>query len=305
DRLVAIRDPLGFRPLSLGRMENGTTVVASETCALDIVDATHVRDVEPGEIVTITSEETSSEHCALQTPERGAACIFEQIYFADPSSDVFGDNVHLVRAAMGRRLAEEAPAEADMVAPVPNCARCAALGYSHKSGIPPGRAFTTNHFVGRSFILPTQDRRSLVVKMKLNVIKEAVRGKRIVVVEDSIVRGTTTRGKMSALRKAGAKEIHLRVASPPIRHACYFGIDFPDPSKLVATGRNVEQIRQYLEVDSLEYLSEEGMLSCVSMDRSRYCTACFTADYPVQVTAPLENHACRQDRLRAKAAGAP
>ncbi len=305
DRVVAVRDPLGFRPLSLGQTSGGATVVASETCALDIVDAAHVRDVEPGEIVTITSAGVSSERFGSAGHERGAACIFEQIYFADPSSDVFGDNVHLVRAAMGRRLAEEAPSDGDLVAPVPNCARCAALGYSHASGIPPGRAFTTNHYVGRSFILPTQDRRDLVVKMKMNVIKEAVRGKRIIVVEDSVVRGTTTRGKMSALRKAGAKEIHLRVASPPIRHACYFGIDFPDPSKLVATGREVEEIRRFLEVDSLQYLSEEGMLRCVSMDRSQYCTACFTADYPVKVTAPMENHARQHERLRAKVSDTP
>ena len=300
DRVVAVRDPLGFRPLSLGRAADGATVVASETCALDIADAAYVRDLEPGEIVTITPEGIASERFGPPVRQRGAACIFEQIYFADPSSDVFGDNVHMVRAAMGRRLAEEAPADADLVAPVPNCARCAALGYSQAGGMVLGRAFTTNHYVGRSFILPTQDRRTMVVKMKLNVIKEAVRGKRVVVVEDSVVRGTTTRGKMSALRKAGAKEIHLRVASPPIRHACYFGIDFPDPSKLVATDRSVEEIRQFLEVDSLRYLSVDGMLSCVSMDRGQYCTACFTADYPVKVTAPVDNHTKQQERLRAR-----
>jgi amidophosphoribosyltransferase len=305
DRLVAIRDPFGFRPLSLGRMANGAVVVASETCALDIVDAEYLRDVEPGEIVTITADGTTSERFGPEGLGRRAACIFEQIYFADPSSDVFGDNVHLVRVAMGRRLAEEGPVDADLVAPVPNCARCAATGYAQASGVPLGRVFTTNHYVGRSFILPSQDRRDLVVKMKLNVIKAAVRGKRLVVVEDSVVRGTTTHGKMSALRKAGAKEIHLRVASPPIRHPCHFGIDFPDPSKLVAPDREVEEIRQFLGVDSLQYLSVEGMLGCVSMDRSEYCTACFTADYPLRVTAPLANHAGQHERLRARVADVP
>jgi len=305
DRMVAVRDPLGFRPLSLGRLTGGATVVASETCALDIVDATYERDVEPGEIVTVTADRITSERFGPSKRTRGAACIFEQIYFADPSSNVFGDNVHLVRAAMGARLAAEAPADGDMVAPVPNCARCAALGYSHASGTPLGRAFTTNHYVGRSFILPSQDRRNLVVKMKLNVIKEAVRGKRVVVVEDSVVRGTTTHGKMSALRKAGAKEIHLRVASPPIRHACYFGIDFPDPSKLAATDRQVEHIRRFLEVDSLQYLSWDGMLDCVSMNRDQYCTACFTGEYPVKVTAPMANHAQQHERLRAKVIDVP
>ena len=305
DRVVAIRDPLGFRPLSLGRLANGAAVVASETCALDIVDAAHVRDLEPGEILTLTSTGMTSARFGPTDLRRGAACIFEQIYFADPSSDVFGDNVHLVRVAMGRQLAAEAPADGDMVAAVPNCARCAAEGYAQVSGIPRGRAFTTNHYAGRSFILPSQDRRDLVVKMKLNVIRAAVRGQRLVVVEDSVVRGTTTKGKMSALRRAGAKEIHLRVASPPIRHPCYFGIDFPDPAKLVATGREAEDIRRFLEVDSLQYLSVDGMLRCVSMHRSRYCTACFTADYPVQVTAPIENHAKQHERLRARVMDAP
>ena len=204
----------------------------------------------------------------------------EQVYFADPSSNIFQDNVHKAREAMGRQLAREAPAEADLVVPVPNCARCAALGYSKESGIELGRGFTTSHYTGRSFILPEQEMRDLAVKMKLNVIKAAVQGKRLVVVEDSIVRGTTTRGKMGALRKAGAREIHLRVASPPIRHPCYYGIDFPDPKKLIATDRSVEQIRAYLEVDSLEYLSIEGMLNCVSGKNRDYCTACFSGEYP-------------------------
>ena len=298
DRIVAARDPLGFRPLSLGRTADGAHLVASETCAFDLVGAEHVRDVEPGEMVTITAKGLASARFAADEKDHGAACIFELIYFADPSSDVFGENVHVVRERMGARLAAEAPVEAELVIPVPNCARCAAIGYANQSDIPVGRGFTTSHYTGRSFIMPSQASRDLAVKMKLNVIKEAVRGKRLVVIEDSVVRGTTTRGKMGALRRAGAKEIHLRVASPPIRHGCYFGIDFPDPSKLVATGRTVEQVREYLGVDSLYYLSMEGMLDCARMVPSKYCTACFSGEYPIDVTTPTEKFALERRQLR-------
>ena len=291
DRLVAVRDPLGFRPLCLGRMDNGAMVVVSETCALDIVDAEYVRDVAPGEIVTIDKTGVHSERFGQAGLPRGGACIFEHVYFADPSSNIFGQNVHTARKAMGKALAREAPADADLVIPVPNCARCAAIGYSEESGIPLGRGFTTSHFVRRSFILPEQSQRDLAVKLKLNVIKEAVQGKRLVVVEDSVVRGTTTRGKISALRKARAAAIHLRVASPPLRHPCYYGIDFPDPTKLVATTRTVEQIREYLGVDSLQYLTTKALLSCVNMPADHYCTACFTGDYPVKIRQPVNKMA--------------
>ena len=288
DRMVAIRDPLGFRPLCLGRMEGGATVVASETCALDIIDAEYIRDIAPGEIVTIDGAGVRSEKLGAAERHRGGACIFEHVYFADPSSNIFGQNVHTVRKALGKALAREAPADADMVIPVPNCARCAAIGYSEESGIPLGRGFTTSHFVGRSFILPEQAQRDLAVKLKLNVIKEAVAGKRLVVVEDSVVRGTTTRGKISALRRARAAAIHLRVASPPLRQPCYYGIDFPDPAELVATNRTIEEVRRYLEVDSLQYLTPKAMLSCVNMPADQYCTACFTADYPVDIEHPVD-----------------
>ncbi|MFQ5489731.1 MAG: amidophosphoribosyltransferase [Phycisphaerae bacterium] len=297
DRVVAVRDPMGFRPLSLGRTAEGAYVVASETCAFDLVDAEYLRDIQPGEMLTINETGLSSERFADPDPERGAACIFEMIYFADPSSDVFGENVHVVRESMGARTAEEAPVDADLVIPVPNCARCAAIGYARQSGIPIGRGFTTSHYAGRSFIMPSQRSRDLAVKMKLNVIKEAVRGKRLVVVEDSVVRGTTTRGKMGALRKAGARQIHLRVASSPIRHACYFGIDFPDPAELIANTRSVEQIRKYLGVDSLHYLSHQGMLECVRMAGPQYCTACFSGDYPVTVNGPVEKLALERGPL--------
>ncbi len=298
DRLVAVRDPLGFRPLCLGATRCGATIVASETKALDMVDAVYIRDIEPGEIVTIDEAGVTSRRFGGDMKGRGAACIFEQIYFADPSSVVFGENVHLVRKAMGARLAEEAPVEADLVVPIPTCAQCAATGYARRSGFPYGRAFTTSHYSGRSFILPTQPSQDMAVKMKLTVIKEAVAGQRLVVVEDSIVRGTTTRGKIGALREAGAKEIHLRVASPPIRHACYFGIDFPDQRELISHERSVDDIRAYLGVNSLHYLSHEGMLACVKMSPDKYCTACFSGSYPMNVDEPVEKFAMEQSQLR-------
>lgn len=288
DRIEAARDPYGLRPLCIGRMEDGACVVASETCALDMVDAEYLRDVAPGEIVTLSDSGLSSRMFVEPSQIRPAHCIFEQVYFADPSSDVFGQNVHAFRVALGRQLAREARVDADLVIPVPNCARCAAIGYSEESGLPRERGFTTNHYSGRSFIMPTQRQRDLAVKMKLNVIRDVVRDQRLVVVEDSVVRGTTTRGKMGALRKAGAREIHLRVASPPIRHPCYFGIDFPDQNELIATGRNIDEIRDYLEVDSLAYLSLEGMLACANPPPDHYCTACFSGAYPMPVDRPIE-----------------
>lgn len=298
DRMVAVRDPLGFRPLCLGRMACGATVVASETKAFDMIDATYVRDVEPGEIVTIDDEGVRGRRFGGGLGGRGAACIFEQIYFADPSSMVFGENVHLVRVAMGQQLAREAPVKADLVVPIPTSGQCAAVGFARESGIPYGRAFTTSHYALRSFILPTQKGRESAVKMKLNVIKEAVAGKRLVVVEDSIVRGTTTRIKIVALRSAGAKEIHLRIASPPIRHPCYFGIDFPDQKELIAHDRSVEEIREFLGVDSLSYISHEGMLACVKMPPEKYCTACFSGNYPMNVEEPVEKFAMEHVQLR-------
>jgi len=288
DRIEAVRDPYGLRPLCIGKLPDGAVVFASETCALDIVDADYVRDVSPGEIVTLSDAGVSSRFFTEGERTRPAHCIFEHVYFSDPSSNVFEQNVHAFRVASGRQLAREAPADADFVIPVPNCARCAAIGFSEESGLPRGRGFTTSHYSGRSFIMPTQDQRDLTVRMKLNVIREAVRGKRLVVVEDSVVRGTTTRGKMGALRKAGAREIHLRVASPPIRHPCYFGIDFPDPAKLVARERTVEEICEFLEVDSLAYLSLEGLLSCARGAASNYCTSCFSGDYPMPVPLTVD-----------------
>jgi amidophosphoribosyltransferase len=286
DRMEAARDPHGIRPLCIGKTEAGAWVIASESCALDILDANYIRDVEPGEIITIDKDGMSSRFFGSKevTP---AHCIFEQVYFSDPSSRIFGENVHQVRMEMGRQLARESAVDADLVVPVPNCARCAADGYAEESGIARGRGFTVSHYIGRSFIQPDQSMRDLSVKMKLNVIREVVDGKRLIVVEDSVVRGTTTRGKMGALRKAGAKEIHLRVASPPVKHACYYGIDFPDEEKLIANNKNLDEIRDYLEIDSIAYLSLEGMLKCVKYPPEHYCNACWSGNYPLPINATM------------------
>ncbi len=283
DQIVAARDPYGIRPLCLGKTPDGLIVVTSETCALDIVDAELIREVEPGEIVTIDKDGIHSRFFDGPDKVNPAHCVFEQVYFADPSSQVFGENVHIVRHKMGRQLAREAPADCDMVIPVPNCARCAAGGYAEELSIPYGRGFTVSHYTGRSFIEPEQPMRDLAVRMKLNVIRETVRGQKLAVIEDSVVRGTTTRGKVNALRRAGAKEIHLRVASPPIRFPCFYGIDFPSREELIAHNKTVEEIRDYLEVDSLQYLSLEGMLSCVKSPPSHYCNACWSGNYRIPV----------------------
>lgn len=297
DRVEAVRDPTGNRPLCLGRLD-GAWVVASETCALDIIEAEYVRDVEPGEIVTLTAGGLRSRRFVDEGDCRRAHCIFEHVYFADPSSLVFGENAHLVRKEMGRTLAREAPAEADLVIPVPNCARCAALGFHETSGIPIGRGFTTNHYIGRSFIQPTQSIRDLTVRLKLNPIRSSVAGKRLAVVEDSVVRGTTTRGKMQSLRNAGAKEVHLRVASPPIRHPCHYGIDFPSREELIANRRTVDEIRDYLGVDSLAYLSLDGMLASSQIANRHFCHACFSGEYPIPIDPTFQKDLFERRQLR-------
>ncbi|MBN2065024.1 MAG: amidophosphoribosyltransferase [Sedimentisphaerales bacterium] len=298
EKIEAARDARGIRPLCIGRFANGGYIIASETCALDIVDAELVREVEPGEIVTIDKNGLHSRYYEQPGTVKPAHCIFEQVYFANPSSMVFGENVHNVRLAMGRQLAREAGVDADIVVPVPNCATCAAQGYAQESGIPYDRGFTVSHYAGRSFIEPEQPMRDLAVKMKLNVIREVVEGKRVIVIEDSIVRGTTTRGKMSALRRAGAKEIHLRVASPPIKNPCFYGIDFPSKKELIANERSVEEIAKYLGIDSLHYISLEGMLSCVSKPADHYCNACWSGKYPISVDEIVTRYS--QDRFQKK-----
>ncbi|MBI5864207.1 MAG: amidophosphoribosyltransferase [Planctomycetes bacterium] len=294
DRIEAVRDPSGNRPLCLGQV-GGAYCVASETCALDMVGAKYVRDVEPGEIVTLTGREIRARHFAEPTAQ--AQCVFELIYFADPSSRIFGQSVHMVRKAFGRALARESPVEADVVVAVPNSARCAALGYHEESGIPIGRGFTTNHYVGRSFIQPTQAIRDMTVRLKLNPIRAVVEGQRLIVVEDSVVRGTTTRGKVQSLRDAGAREVHLRVASPPIRHPCYYGIDFPRREELIANQRSVADIRGFLGVDSLAYLPLESMLACVNPHKQPYCEACFSGNYPIPIDGDFHKEIFERNQL--------
>jgi amidophosphoribosyltransferase len=285
DRIEACRDPWGIRPLALGRTHDGHWVVASETCAFDSIDATYVRDVEPGEIVRIDEHGITPRRFVPPARET-AHCVFEHVYFANPSSRIFGQNVHLVRQALGRQLAVESPVAADFVMPMPDSGRSAALGFARQSGTPFEEGIVPNRFVGRTFILPDQLQRDRAVAMKLNIIPDIIAGKRIVLVEDSIVRGTTTRSKMRAIRRAGAKEIHMRVSCPPIRHPCFYGIDFPTRQELIAHNRTIEQIAAFLEVDSLAYLSLEGMLSCLNAPASHYCTACWSGQYKIPVDAP-------------------
>lgn len=286
DRLEAARDPWGWRPLVLGRLPDGRHCVASETVALDVIGAQLVREVEPGEIVTINDKGVSTRRFADAAP-RLARCVFEHVYFANPSSIIFGQNVQVVREQLGERLAREAPVSADAVIPMPDSGRSAATGYARASGLPYREGIVPNRYVGRTFIKPTQAERAAAVRLKLNVVREIVEGKRIIVVDDSIVRGTTTRVKMNQLRDAGAKEIHLRISCPPIRHPCYFGVDFASSDQLVAHEKTVEEIRAYLGVDSLHYLTLEGLLACMSRDQSSYCTACYTGDYRLDPDHPI------------------
>jgi amidophosphoribosyltransferase len=297
DRMEACRDPWGIRPLSLGRTHDGHWCVASETCAFDAIDAEFVREVEPGEIVRIDQHGLQSRTYDAPAPER-AQCVFEHVYFANPASRIFGQNVHMAREAMGRQLAREARVEADYVMPMPDSGRSAAMGYHRESGIPFEEGIVPNRFVGRTFILPGQAQRDRAVAMKLNIIPDVVHDRRIVLVEDSVVRGTTTRSKMRALRRAGAREIHLRVSCPPIRHPCFYGIDFPTSEELIAHNRTVEQVRDFLEVDSLAYLSLDGMLACMKQPKSEYCTACWSGHYKIPIDQPQSKFSFERDQLR-------
>ncbi|MEM1071827.1 MAG: amidophosphoribosyltransferase [Planctomycetota bacterium] len=288
DRIEACRDPWGWRPLVLGEIEEDGSVypvVASETVALDVMGARFVREVEPGEIVTLSAEGVTSRTYAPPA-ERLAQCVFEHVYFASPASNVFGQNVQTARERMGEVLASEAPVEADWVLPMPDSGRSAANGYARASGIPYREAIVPNRYVGRTFIKPTQSEREAAVRLKLNVVREIVDGKRLIVVDDSIVRGTTTRVKMQQLRDAGANEIHLRISSPPIKHPCYFGVDFATKDQLIAGNRTVDEIRHFLGVDSLHFLTLDGLLSVADRPAQDYCTACFSGDYRLDIDHP-------------------
>jgi amidophosphoribosyltransferase len=302
DRIEACRDPWGWRPLVLGRTPEGHWIVASETVALDVNGADFVREVEPGEIVTISdptpdAPEGLSSRRYADTADRPAYCIFEHVYFANPASTVFGQNVQQVRESLGEALAREAPVPADYVMPMPDSGRSAAAGYARVSDIPYREGIVPNRYVGRTFIKPTQDQRNAAVRLKLNVIADIVRNKRIIVVDDSIVRGTTTKAKMDQIRAAGAKEVHLRISCPPIKHPCFFGVDFAEPSQLIAHNRSVEDIRKFLGVDSLHYLSLKGLLSCVERPGAHYCTACYSGDYRIDIDHPTTEQVVDSEQL--------
>jgi amidophosphoribosyltransferase len=297
NRMEAARDPWGIRPLALGKTQDGHWCVASETCAFDAIDAEFVREVEPGEIIRIDEGGIHSRFFDAPAVEK-AHCVFEHVYFSNPASNIFGQNVHRARQAMGRQLAREAPVAADFVMPMPDSGRSAALGFAQESNIPFEEGIVPNRFVGRTFILPGQAARDRAVALKLNIIPDVVEAKRVVIVEDSVVRGTTTRSKMRALRKAGAKEIHLRVSCPPIRHPCFYGIDFPTSEELIAHNRTVEQIRDFLEVDSVSYLSLEGLLNCMKLPKDDYCTACWSGRYKVPIDQPQSKFSFERDQLK-------
>ncbi len=278
--IIGVRDPFGFRPLVLGKLD-GAFVLSSETCALDLIQAEYIRDVEPGEVVIINQNGIRSEFPFKQ--ERKAFCIFEYVYFARPDSIIDDMNVSKVRVEMGRELAREHPVEADIVVPVPDSGIYAAMGLADELGIPFEQAFVRNHYIGRTFLQPTQLIRDFNVRVKLNLIKDAVAGKRVIVVDDSIVRGTTARARVINLREAGAKEVHMRISCPPHRHACHYGIDFPDPSKLIANQCSMDEIKKYLGADSIGYLDVDGMVRATGLKREDFCLACFTGDYPIEV----------------------
>ena len=285
DRLIGIRDPMGVRPLSLGRM-NGGWVIASESCALDHIGAQMIREVEPGEAVFIDS--SGAHSFQLDTSQRNALCVFEHIYFARADSVFGGRLLYAARQAMGARLAREYPVEADMVMGVPDSATAAAIGYSRESGIPFGDGLLKNRYVGRTFIEPDQRFRELGVQLKFNPLPEILAGKRVVVVDDSIVRGTTTPHVVSLLKKAGTKEVHMRVCAPPIRYPCFFGVDFATRRELLAAHKSVEEIREFIGADSLGYLSIAGLVEAVGIPNDSLCTACFTGEYPIPVQLEMD-----------------
>lgn len=279
DKLIAARDPRGFRPLCLGRCGDGR-LVASESCAFDIVDGSYEREIEAGEMIVLDAEGNLASR-SIGRRERTSQCVFEHIYFSRPDSTVFGSNVDEVRRECGRILGLESPVDADFVCSVPDSSNTAALGFAQQTGLPFELALIRNHYVGRTFISPAQKVRDMSVRIKFNPVRRIVEGKRLVVIDDSIVRGTTMRKLVKLLRDAGAAEVHLRIASPPITHPCYYGIDTPVRQDLIAATHSVAEIARYLRVDSLEYLSREGLLKATGA-AERYCTACFCGDYPLE-----------------------
>jgi amidophosphoribosyltransferase len=299
--LVGVRDPFGFRPLSIGKVGDAW-VLASETCAFDLIHAQFVRDVQPGEIVIIDKNGLRSIQ-AFPEQERRAFCIFEYIYFARPDSNINNRNVYKVRVEMGRQLARENPIKADVVIPVPDSGNCAGLGYALESGIEYQMAFVRNHYVGRSFLQPSQLIRDFNVRVKLNLIPDLVRGKRVVVIDDSIVRGTTCKARVTQLKEAGATEVHVMVSCPPHMHPCVYGIDFPDRSKLMAANNTIDEIRRYLNADSLHYLSSKGLVKATGLAKEAFCMACFSGEYPVPYDPKVDKDIMERRRARVESLG--
>ena len=289
--LIAIRDSRGFRPLALGRLDNAW-VVASETCAFDLIDAEYVRDVEPGEMIVINEDGLRSSHPLR--PQKHSMCIFEHVYFARPDSIIFGQSVNRSRHKMGKQLAIEQPADADIVVPVPDSGVPAAIGYSAESGLPFRFGLVRNHYIGRTFIEPKQSIRSFGVRIKLNPVRHLIENKRIVLIDDSIVRGTTSKKIVRMIREAGAKEIHVRISCPPTISPCYYGVDTPNKSELIAANYSVEGIRDFIEADSLGYLSLEGMLGATGLNPDEACVACWNERYPTRITREAETMHSRE-----------
>jgi amidophosphoribosyltransferase len=299
--LIGIRDPHGFRPLSIGRVGDAY-VLASETCAFDLIHAEFVRDVDPGEIVIIGKDGLRSIQ-AFPEHQRRALCIFEFVYFARPDSQLTGQSVYRARVEMGRQLARENPVEADIVVPVPDSGNCAALGYSLESKIPYEMAFVRNHYVGRSFLQPSQLIRDFDVRVKLNLIGDLVKGKRVIIVDDSIVRGTTCKARVNNLKEAGATQVHVMVSCPPHMNPCVYGIDFPDRGKLMAANFAPDEIRKYLNADSLYYLSQDGMVRATGLPANGFCMACYDGRYPVPYDPVLDKHIIERRRARVETLG--
>ncbi len=279
DTMIAVRDPNGFRPLCLGRLENGAYIVASETCALDLVEAEYLRDVKPGEVLIINNDGLQSLSPWDQV--QPSFCIFEHVYFARPDSDIFGINVYTTRKRMGEILAREAKIDGDFVMPFPDSGNYAAIGYSQASGIPLEMGIIRNHYVGRTFIQPSQSMRDFSVKVKLNPVRSFLKGKKVIIVEDSIIRGTTGKSRVRSLKNAGAKEIHMLVSCPPTCNPCYYGIDFPSTTELIAADNTLTEIRDHLGLDSLTYLSLDGLVEATGLNRDSFCLACFNGKYPI------------------------
>jgi amidophosphoribosyltransferase len=280
DRMIAVRDPHGFRPLALGRLGDAV-VVCSETCAMDLIGASYVRDVEPGEVLVVSAAGVRSIKPFPPAPL--AHCIFEHVYFARPDSYVFGKSVNEVRTTLGRILAREQPVDADVVVPVPDSGVCAAMGYAEESHVPLRMGLIRNHYVGRTFIQPQASIRHFGVKVKLNPVKSILQGQRVVLVDDSIVRGTTSRKIVRMVKAAGAREVHVRISCPPTISPCFYGVDTPQRAELIAATHSLEEIREYVEADSVAYLSLEGLLSAVGNERGTYCSSCYTGRYPVPI----------------------